>query len=250
MTFLSFRSEILSLLYFVYHIDRYFSSMVSARWDKARASAELTVKVEKHGSFRIFSWAGTAQDHQPCRYFICTILRPHTDRLLNPLHKVKPAWAIPSEFHPGLLSRDLSALIHQYRSHSGLQCHPPSLGTAALLSTYSICISCILLKGWSGEPLRPQRWSLSRWGAPINLCAVLSLLLAYFFSFWPLFTPTRALSYTVRSCSFDAGILLLPAEVRYVGPVILVRHDLGDSLFGKRAVRGPLKGSVKGGSAS
>lgn len=43
-----------------------------------------------------------------------------------------------------------------------------SLTLLALLSTYMISIGCVLRKRLLGEPLPPARWSLGRWGIPIN----------------------------------------------------------------------------------
>lgn len=46
-----------------------------------------------------------------------------------------------------------------------------SLSLLALLSTYMISIGCVLLKRIKGEPLPPARWSLGRYGLPINAFA-------------------------------------------------------------------------------
>ncbi|KAF7948988.1 hypothetical protein EAE96_008166 [Botrytis aclada] len=46
-----------------------------------------------------------------------------------------------------------------------------SLSLLALLSTYMISIGCVLLKRIQGESLPPARWSLGRFGLPINAFA-------------------------------------------------------------------------------
>ncbi|EDO04644.1 hypothetical protein SS1G_07127 [Sclerotinia sclerotiorum 1980 UF-70] len=46
-----------------------------------------------------------------------------------------------------------------------------SLSLLALLSTYMMSIGCVLLKRIKGEPLPPARWSLGRFGLPINAFA-------------------------------------------------------------------------------
>lgn len=46
-----------------------------------------------------------------------------------------------------------------------------SLSLLALLSTYMISIGCVMLKRIRGEPLPHARWSLGRWGLPINAFA-------------------------------------------------------------------------------
>ena len=48
-----------------------------------------------------------------------------------------------------------------------------SLSLLGLLSTYMISIGCVLLKRIRGEELPPARWSLGRWGLPINAFAFL-----------------------------------------------------------------------------
>ncbi|KAG6988546.1 PAN2-PAN3 deadenylation complex subunit PAN3 [Physcia stellaris] len=107
-----------------------------------------------------------------------------------------------------------------------------SLGAAALFTTYFISIACLLHRRLRGEPLRPRRWSLGRWGAPLNVAAVLFLSVAYFFSFWPLFTPTTATTFNwsvviyVAVVVFAAGYYLGKGRFVYVGPVALVKRDL------------------------
>ena len=52
-----------------------------------------------------------------------------------------------------------------------------SLGTGALLSSYIISISCIIIKRVRKEPFLPRRWSLGKFGMPINIFSVLFLTL-------------------------------------------------------------------------
>ncbi|CAN8105310.1 unnamed protein product [Discula destructiva] len=47
-----------------------------------------------------------------------------------------------------------------------------SLSLLALMSTYSLSIGCVLLRRIQGPELPHARWSLGRWGGPINLLAV------------------------------------------------------------------------------
>lgn len=47
-----------------------------------------------------------------------------------------------------------------------------SLSLLALMSTYSLSIGCVLLRRIKGPALPHARWSLGRWGFPINLLAV------------------------------------------------------------------------------
>jgi amino acid transporter len=61
-----------------------------------------------------------------------------------------------------------------------------SLTIAALVSSYIISISCLLLKRIRGEPLPPHRWTLGRWGMAINIASLCFLLPVFVFSFFPL----------------------------------------------------------------
>lgn len=60
-----------------------------------------------------------------------------------------------------------------------------SLGTGALLCSYVISVGCILLKRLRGEPLLPRRWSLGRWGLPINIISILFMILCFVMNFFP-----------------------------------------------------------------
>lgn len=60
-----------------------------------------------------------------------------------------------------------------------------SLGTGALLSSYIVSVSCIILKRLRGEPLLPRRWSLGKWGLPINIVSVLFMTLCFVMNFFP-----------------------------------------------------------------
>ncbi|RMZ87432.1 hypothetical protein DV736_g5340, partial [Chaetothyriales sp. CBS 134916] len=46
-----------------------------------------------------------------------------------------------------------------------------SLSLLALMSTYMLSIGCLLLKRINSEALPPARWSLGRWGLPLNAIA-------------------------------------------------------------------------------
>ena len=70
-----------------------------------------------------------------------------------------------------------------------------SLLLLALLSTYMISIGCVLLKRLRKEPLPPARWSLGRWGLPINGVAFAYSAFVMVFSCFPNevpVTPTTA----------------------------------------------------------
>ena len=64
-----------------------------------------------------------------------------------------------------------------------------SLSLLALLSTYMISIGCVLRKRLRKEPLPPARWSLGRWGLPINAFAFVYSGFAIVFCCFPNQTP-------------------------------------------------------------
>jgi choline transport protein len=47
-----------------------------------------------------------------------------------------------------------------------------SLATATLMATYLISIGCALLKRVRGQTLPSARWSLGRYGLPVNAVAI------------------------------------------------------------------------------
>ena len=60
-----------------------------------------------------------------------------------------------------------------------------SLSLLALMSTYMLSIGCLLLKRIRHEPLPPARWSLGRWGLPINAFAFFFAAFAIVMSCFP-----------------------------------------------------------------
>lgn len=60
-----------------------------------------------------------------------------------------------------------------------------SLSLLALMSTYMLSIGCVLLKRIKNEPLPPARWSLGRFGLPINAFAFLYAAFAIVVSSFP-----------------------------------------------------------------
>lgn len=64
-----------------------------------------------------------------------------------------------------------------------------SLALLGLLSTYMLSIGCVLLKRIKGEPLPPARWSLGRFGLPINAFALLYSAFIIVFSCFPTNLP-------------------------------------------------------------
>jgi choline transport protein len=64
-----------------------------------------------------------------------------------------------------------------------------SLAVTALLGTYIISFTCLILRRLNGSPLPPRRWSLGCFGLAINIGAVLFLAVVWVFVFFPISTP-------------------------------------------------------------
>ena len=64
-----------------------------------------------------------------------------------------------------------------------------SLTLLALLSTYMISIGCVLLKRIRKQELPPARWSLGKWGLPINAFAFAYSGFVIIFSCFPNAVP-------------------------------------------------------------
>ncbi|KAF2198016.1 amino acid transporter [Delitschia confertaspora ATCC 74209] len=107
-----------------------------------------------------------------------------------------------------------------------------SLGTGALLSSYIVSISCVALKRLRGKPLLPCRFSLGRWGLPINIVSVLFLCLAFIMTFFPSAPrpDAEAMNWNILvfGCVvvFSVVYFFLRGRHRYAGPVEYVRKDV------------------------
>ena len=64
-----------------------------------------------------------------------------------------------------------------------------SLSLLALLSTYMISIGCVLYRRIKGYQLPHARWSLGRWGLPVNAFAFFYSGFVIVFSCFPVSTP-------------------------------------------------------------
>lgn len=53
------------------------------------------------------------------------------------------------------------------------------------MATYLVSITCVLLRRAGGPYLPPARWSLEKYGLPINACALVYSCWSFFWSFWP-----------------------------------------------------------------
>lgn len=104
-----------------------------------------------------------------------------------------------------------------------------SLAASALMATYMISIGCVTLKRFRKQQLPHARWSLGRYGLPINCLALLYACWAFFWSFWPNSYEPTAVTFNWDSVLFVgvmgvAGLLyFFYARKVYEGPVVQVR---------------------------
>lgn len=103
-----------------------------------------------------------------------------------------------------------------------------SLNLIAFLGTYIISIGCLLLKRFRHEALPPARFSLGRWGLPINLLAFCYSLLTLVFSCFPVSVPVDASTANWGPAIWGGvlGIALVSYLVQgrrdYKGPVVFI----------------------------
>ncbi len=103
-----------------------------------------------------------------------------------------------------------------------------SLGVVALMATYAISISCVLLKRLRGETLPPARWTLGKAGIYVNATALIYITWAFFWSFWPTVYEPTAQTFNLAAVLFvgSMGIACLEYFVHarwyYEGPVVKV----------------------------
>ena len=104
-----------------------------------------------------------------------------------------------------------------------------SLGVASMLTSYLITISCVALKRIRGEPLLPSKFDLGRLGLPINIIAVLFLLFAWIFCFFPVGPRPTVTDMNWAVLGYGIVVLfailyyILRGRHAYVGPVKYVR---------------------------
>ncbi|KAJ9618854.1 hypothetical protein H2203_008670 [Taxawa tesnikishii (nom. ined.)] len=108
-----------------------------------------------------------------------------------------------------------------------------SLATGALIASYIVSISCLVIKRVRGQQMLPRRWDLGAAGLPLNIFSVLFLTLIWIMTFFPQ-SPVN-----LNVVSFNWNILIFGAVVVlsglyflikgrhvYDGPVAYVRKDL------------------------
>lgn len=104
-----------------------------------------------------------------------------------------------------------------------------SLGSVAVLQCYCLSIGCILWRRvMRPETIPAARFSLGRWGIPVNCAAVLFSFWSFFWSFWPQTNHPDASGFNWASPIFSLVIIIalvyyvFAGRKKYSGPVALV----------------------------
>ncbi|KAF2013612.1 amino acid transporter [Aaosphaeria arxii CBS 175.79] len=147
------------------------------------------------------------------------------------LAHVRPGWDIP--LNSIMLSYLIAVLLSLINIGSTVAFNIiTSLGTGALLSSYIISVGCVTLRRLRGQPLLPSKFSLGRWGLPINIFSVLFLTLAFIMTFFPpeRNPSTATMNWNILVFGFivlwSITYFLFKGRKVYVGPVEYVRKDL------------------------
>lgn len=145
--------------------------------------------------------------------------------------RVKPGWNIP--LNAVCITFVFTTLLSLINIGSTVAFNAIcSMATNALLSTYIISITCLIIRRIKGPTLPERRWSLGAMGLPINVAALMFLTWIWVFCFFPQSTPVTA-STMNWNIVINAGIMLLAVgyyfirgKHHYVAPVALVKRNL------------------------
>lgn len=104
-----------------------------------------------------------------------------------------------------------------------------SLTLVSLMLTYMTSVGCVLFRRFRHPELLPRaRWSLGRWGVPINIGGLAYSMHAFFWCFWPNATPVNVTSFNWALVMF-LGLAIFAnmyywfkGRHVYKGPVVLV----------------------------
>lgn len=141
------------------------------------------------------------------------------------LAKVEPKRSIPR--NANIFSCTLSAVLALIYIGSDVAFYAiTSLNTVSLLQCYVFAIGCVLWRRLTyPETLPPARFSLGRWGVPVNIAAVLYCVWSFFWCFWPQAQPVTASGFNWAGPLYVLALIVaalyyIRARHRYRGPVV------------------------------
>lgn len=109
-----------------------------------------------------------------------------------------------------------------------------TLSSGSLLTSYTLCIGCLLSKRLRGEPLPPRPWTLGRYGMAINIGALCFLLMFFAWSFFPAATPVELSTMNWGSLIYISVVVfstvyyLMVGRRVYTSPLDKVHRHLQD----------------------
>lgn len=105
-----------------------------------------------------------------------------------------------------------------------------SLQVVALFSTYAVSISCVLYRRVRHPASIPTaRWSLGRWGVPVNIVGLCYSSFSFFWAFWPNERPVTLENFNwsvllfVSIFAMSLVMYVVQGRKVYKGPVAEVR---------------------------
>jgi amino acid transporter len=150
---------------------------------------------------------------------------------MTPPSKVKPGWNIP--LNAVLLTFTITTLLSLINIGSTVAFNAiGSLAISAILATYIISFTLLILRRLRGGPLPARRWSLGSSGIFINIGAVLYLLVVWVFIFFPTQTPVTPSTMNWNVVIFGGTMVFAVIYFAVVGrktytpPVELVKRNL------------------------
>ncbi|KAF4232602.1 hypothetical protein CNMCM8980_004849 [Aspergillus fumigatiaffinis] len=149
----------------------------------------------------------------------------------NFLSKVNPTFMVP--LNALCVSLAIVSLLSLVNIGSSVAFNAiMSLGTAALLSSYIVSITCVRIRRWRNQPLPPARWSMGRFTPFVDTVSILVLIVIWVFSFFPLTAHVNSTNMNWGVVIFGGVILLclvyyqLRAKTVYKGPVTRILQAL------------------------
>ncbi|KAK5726664.1 hypothetical protein LTR15_002552 [Elasticomyces elasticus] len=145
------------------------------------------------------------------------------------LEVVPEQWGIP--MNAIMVSTVITSLLSvinlgSYAAFNALN----SLGTVSILFSYTITTGCLIWRRLFGEPLPARRWSLGKWGLPLNIISLCFTTPMLFFYTWPLSYPVTPANMNWSSTMFGSVLVIagiyyfFKGRHEYHGPVTLVKR--------------------------
>jgi amino acid transporter len=105
-----------------------------------------------------------------------------------------------------------------------------SLQVCAIMMTYAVSVACVLYRRIAHPELIPTaRWSLGRWGVPVNIIGLTYVSFTFFWSFWPNNVPVTLGTFNWSVVLF-LGVFticlvmyVISGRKIYAGPVTVIK---------------------------